>query len=201
MGLSFWDVDQVYGTPCRWQSKGMVDPGSTVGGLAAALARQPLRNATAPTNVVLAGVRGKYLRLSVPKHIDFARCDRGYFESWTGFGWARDRWEQGPGQVDRIWILNVQGQLLVVDAWYLPTATRTDRAELDRVVHSIRFLPAAARRTASASAPTNEGSVVAWGCSNGIGAAGQCRIPASARHGVTAIAAGYAHSLALVVPS
>ena len=65
MGLAFWDVDKVYGTPCQWQSKGMVDPGNTVGGLAAALARQPLRNATTPTNVALAGVRGKYLRLSV----------------------------------------------------------------------------------------------------------------------------------------
>ena len=67
MGLSFWDVDHVYATPCRWQSKGMVDPGTTVGGLASALAKQPLRSATTPTNVVLAGVRGKYLRLAVPK--------------------------------------------------------------------------------------------------------------------------------------
>ena len=140
MGLSFWDVDQVYGTPCTWKSKGMVDPGTTIGGLAAALSRQPLRNATAPTNFVLAGALGKYVRLSVPRHIDFAHCDKGYFESWTGLGWARDRWEQGPGQVDRVWILNVLGQRLVVDANYLPSATRADRAELDRVVHSIRFL-------------------------------------------------------------
>ena len=154
MGLSFWDVDQVYGTPCTWKSKGMVDPGTTIGGLAAALSRQPLRNATAPTNFVLAGALGKYVRLSVPRHIDFAHCDKGYFESWTGLGWARDRWEQGPGQVDRVWILNVLGQRLVVDANYLPSATRADRAELDRVVHSIRFLRAGASETASDSAMT-----------------------------------------------
>ena len=128
MGLSFWDVAKVYGTPCRWQSKGLVDPGTTVDGLAAALARQPLRSATTPTDVVLAGVHGKYLRLSVPDHIDFARCDQGYFESWTGLGWASDRWEQGPGEVDRVWILNVHGQRLVVDGGYLPTATTKDRA-------------------------------------------------------------------------
>ena len=121
MGLAFWDVDQVYGTPCRWKSKSMVDPGTTIGGLAAALSRQPLRNATAPTNFVLAGALGKYVRLSVPRHINFAHCDKGYFESWTGLGWARDRWEQGPGQVDRVWILNVLGQRLVVDANYLPS--------------------------------------------------------------------------------
>ena len=84
MGLSFWDVDHVYGTPCRWQSKGMVDPGTTVGGLASALARQPLRSATTPTNAVLAGVRGKYVRLSVPDHIDFARCDEGPSKAGLG---------------------------------------------------------------------------------------------------------------------
>jgi hypothetical protein len=166
MGLSFWDVDHVYATPCRWQSKGMVDPGTTVGGLASALARQPLRSATTPTNVVLAGVRGKYLRLAVPKDIDFARCDKGSFESWTGLGWSSDRWEQGPGQVDRIWILNIHGWRLVVDANYLPSATTNDRAELNRVVHSIRLLPTAASHTgvgngalvAYATAPAGEQS-------------------------------------------
>lgn len=158
MGLSFWDVDNVYPTPCRWQSRPMIDPGGTVNGLASALARQPLRSATTPTSAVLAGLRGKYLRLSVPKHIDFTRCDQGYFESWTGLGWSNDRWEQGPGQVDRVWILNIHGQRLVVDANYLPGATTKDRAELDRIVHSIRFLPGAARRTASASAATTRTS-------------------------------------------
>ena len=158
MGLSFWDVAKVYGTPCRWQSKGLVDPGTTVGGLAAALASQPLRSATTPTDVVLAGARGKYLRLTVPKHIDFARCDRGSFESWTGLGWASDRWEQGPGELDRLWILNVDGQRLVVDAGYLPAATTKDRAELDRVVHSIRFLPVAAKKSARAAAATGRTS-------------------------------------------
>jgi hypothetical protein len=154
VSVSFWDVNKVYPTPCKWQSKRMIDPGATVDGLASALARQPLRNATTPTNAVLAGVRGKYLRLSVPRHINFAQCDRGYFETWTGLGWASDRWEQGPGQVDRVWILNVDGQRLVVDANYLPSATATDRAQLDRVVHSIRFLRIASSTTTRASTPT-----------------------------------------------
>jgi alpha-tubulin suppressor-like RCC1 family protein len=40
------------------------------------------------------------------------------------------------------------------------------------------------------------GSVVAWGC-GGNANSGQCRVPASARRGVTAIAADYGKSLAL----
>ena len=136
----FWHVDQVYPTPCKWAGKPLVDPGRGVDGLAFALANQPLRHATVPTDIELAGFRGKYLRLSVPTNIDFDDCDEGYFESWTADGWASDRYQQKPGQVDRIWILDVDGQRLVIDAAYLPEATAQDRAELERVVDSIRFL-------------------------------------------------------------
>ncbi|MDQ2951656.1 MAG: hypothetical protein M3R54_05280, partial [Chloroflexota bacterium] len=138
-GVSFWDVAQVYPTPCQWKGKAMVDPGRSVDGLVAALLQQPLRNATTPTDVALAGLHGKYLQWSVPTNINFQHCDEGYFESWTAQGWASDRYQQKPGQVDRLWILNMHGQRFVVDAWYLPEASSQDRAELERVVKSIRF--------------------------------------------------------------
>jgi hypothetical protein len=148
--VTFWDVDEVYPTPCEWKYKPMVDPGPGVDGLASALATQPLRNATSPTDVVLGGVRGKYLQWSVPPdiafdeaHADdalFPNCDEHTFQSWTARGWAGDRYQQAPRQVDRVWILNVDGQRLVVDASYLREATRSDRAELEQVVNSIRFL-------------------------------------------------------------
>ena len=139
VAIMFWDVSKVYPTPCDWMGKPMVDPGSGVDGLASALANQPLRNATVPTNVELGGFSGKYLEWSVPADIDFLDCDEGYFESWTGKGWASDRYQQAPGQVDRLWILNVDGERLVVDAMYVPSATAHDRAELADVVESIRF--------------------------------------------------------------
>jgi hypothetical protein len=138
--VTLWDVAGVYPTPCKWTGKALVQPGRDVNGLASALAKQPLRNATAPTATTLAGYRGKYLELSVPTGIEFDDCDEGSFESWTANGWSSDRYQQKPGQVDRIWILDVDGQRLVVDASYLPEATGRDRAELERVVNSIRFL-------------------------------------------------------------
>ena len=75
LSISFWDVDEVYGTPCRWQSKPKVDPGPTVSGLASALAAQPLRHASVPRDVVLGGFRGKYLSWSEPKAP--LACDQG----------------------------------------------------------------------------------------------------------------------------
>ena len=140
IAVTFWDVDHVYPTPCNWKGKEMVDPGADVDGLASALANQPLRNATTPTDVTLGGLSGKYLELSVPKNIDFDDCDEGHFESWTAHGWATDRYQQAPGQVDRIWILAAKGQRLVVDAFYLVEATAEDKAELENVVTSIQFV-------------------------------------------------------------
>jgi hypothetical protein len=140
LSLAFWDVAKVYPTPCRWQGRPMIDPGRTVDGLARALASRPFRHATRPRAVVFGGFHGKYLRWSVPSRIDFSRCGQGYFESWTGRGWASDRWQRGPGQVDRLWILDVKGRRLVIDAGQMPSATRRQRAELDRIVHSIKFV-------------------------------------------------------------
>lgn len=153
--LSFWDVDKVYLTGCRWQGKPMIDPGRTVDGLARVLTTRPLRHASRPRSAELAGFPGKYLTWSVPRTIDFSRCGQSYFESWTGRGWATDRWQQGPGQVDHLWILDVNGKRLVIDANYLPSATRGQRAELDRIVHSIRFLSASVRRSTAAGRPSS----------------------------------------------
>ena len=161
LGLAFWDVAQVYPTGCRWQGKPMIDPGRTVDGLARVLAARPLRHASRPTDVVLAGFRGKYLRWSVPSKINFSRCGQGYFESWRGRGWATDRWQQGPGQVDRLWILDVEGHRLVIDANYMPSATRKQRAELERIVHSIKFLAVSSLGTIHAGAA---GSSASPGC-------------------------------------
>jgi hypothetical protein len=138
--LSFWDVDKVYPTGCRWLHRPLIDPGGSVEGLAAALESRPLRHASAPRHATLGGLDGMYLTWSVPRAIDFSSCNDSVFESWTGLGWASDRHQQGPGQVDRIWILDAHGQRLVVDANFLPAATPTERRELDQVVGSIRFL-------------------------------------------------------------
>jgi hypothetical protein len=157
LGLALWDVAKVYPTGCRWQGKPLIDPGRTVEGLARVLTTRPLRHASKPRKAELAGFRGKYLRWSVPRKIDLSRCGQGYFESWTGRGWSTDRWQQGPGQVDRLWILAVNGKRLVIDANYLPSATRGQRTELDRIVRSTRFLSVSSRATASAASGREAG--------------------------------------------
>ena len=148
-GPSVWDVSLVARNPCHWRGN-LVDPGPTVDDLVAALVAQPMRNATTPTDVTLGGYRGQYLEWSVPADMvvtgdaDFQGCDvepsNGHldFVSWLGDG-EGERYQQVAGQVDRLWILDVGGQRLVIDATYSPDTTEADRDELGRVAESLRF--------------------------------------------------------------
>jgi hypothetical protein len=138
VAVLFWDVDQVYGHPCQWDGT-LVDPGPTVDDLAQALVDVPLRDAAEPSDVTLDGYSGKYLEWSVPADIDFDDCDEGFFESWTATGWASDRYQQAPGQVDRLWILEIDGSRLVIDAFSMPYSTAEERAEISAMVESIAF--------------------------------------------------------------
>jgi hypothetical protein len=149
-GIGFWGVGMVARNPCHSIGH-LYDPGPTVDDLVTALEAQSMRHATAPTDVMLAGYSGKYLEWSVPMDWvvtgdgDFAGCDvqpdgHRYFVSWAGAGGKGERWQQMAGQVDRLWILNVNGQRLVVDANYSPGATQAQRDEEDQIVHSLRFV-------------------------------------------------------------
>ncbi len=149
LGISVWDVGQVFRDPCHWQGQA-VDPGPGVEALVTALAAQPMRNASKPTDVTLAGYQGRYLDWSVPANMksstwtDFDACDvdsDGHrdFNSWLGNG-EGNRYQQVPGQVDRLWVLHVNGQRMVVDATYSPDTPQADRVELGHVVESLRFV-------------------------------------------------------------
>ena len=140
VNVSFWDVTYLYGHPCDWSGSSF-DPGRTVEELVAALVDIPMRNATTPVEVTVNGYQGFMLEWSVPTDIDFASCDEGFFESWRAAGWSTDRYQQAPGQVDRLWILDMDGSRLVIDAAYRSGATEQDLEELFAVVDSIRFQP------------------------------------------------------------
>ncbi len=152
VAVQFWDVDQVYGHPCQWDGT-LFQPGPTVDDLAEALVDVPLRNATQPVDVTIDGHVGKYLEWSVPADLTFSRpgfpepdeeCDSDSggtaFQSWTANGWATNRYHQGAGQLDRLWIVDLDGARLVIDAFSMPYASDADIEQLLDVVESISFL-------------------------------------------------------------
>ena len=147
-GMSLWIVGEVPTDPCHWK-KDLVTPGPTVDDHVAVLVAQRRRDASTPVDITLAGYSGKYLEWSVPGDLvvtgdaDFQGCDatdEGHtdFKSWFGRG-GGDRYHQVAGQVDRLWILDVDGQTMVVDAAYGPDTPQTVRDELSALVETLEF--------------------------------------------------------------
>ena len=87
--------------------------------------------------MTLAGYEGLYVELASPH--DISRREQ------TGHLWRNPggRGIYGDGQFDRLWILDVDGQRLVVDASYGPLATAVERDSLASMVESLKFVAAA----------------------------------------------------------
>ena len=137
-GIGFYQIADVYADPCRWELGKVPSKGPSAADLAAALARQPDRAATTPTDVELDGFDGRMVRLHVPSDVDFSDCYLNEYRSWEG------RFHQGAGQVDEVWILDVEGERLVIDAWWFPKTSADERVKVIDIVESIRIHPAPA---------------------------------------------------------
>lgn len=139
-GISAWTVRNVYAEPCKWVGT-LLDPAidPSVDGLVAGLASQKDRHASAPTDVTLSGFAGKSMELTTPARVDLAHCDNGQFRTWVDpLGGAR--WLE-PGQRDLLWIVDVDGTRLVIDAALGPETTPQDRADRIQMVESISIEP------------------------------------------------------------
>jgi hypothetical protein len=146
--MSVWDVGKVPSDPCHWDQS-MHRAGGTVDKVVASIRAQQLRHATEPVDITLAGYEGSYLELHVPTDMivhgdaDFKGCDEranGHtdFVNWIARSGA-ESYETVPGQVDMLWVIEVDGRPLVVDATYSPDASAEQVRELESVVESIRF--------------------------------------------------------------
>lgn len=134
-------VQDVYADPCHWRDA-LPSPGTgpTVDDLANALAVQPTRSGSDPVEAEIDGYRGKKVSVSVPDDVDFGDCDGGEFRSWTQVE-GGSRFHQGPGQVDEVWILDVEGERVVIAMTYFPPISAEERAELQGVVDSLQIEP------------------------------------------------------------
>jgi hypothetical protein len=138
----------VYGDPCRWQSTAPGTPATTVDEFAAALAAQPSRDASAPVDVTVGGYPGKSITLHVPNDAPtraeaFKDCDQDTFASYGIQPNEPSRYHQGPGQVDELWIVDVNGALAVIDAMHRADTPTELIEEMRAIAESATFEPPA----------------------------------------------------------
>lgn len=131
----------VYGDPCQWATSRPDAPATTVDELVAALTAQASRDATDPVDVTLDGYAGKSITLHVPEDAVFSDCDRGTFGSWglPGSDLTPMRYHQDPGQIDKLWIVDVEGELVVIDIAYYEGTPQAVVDEMHAIVDSITF--------------------------------------------------------------
>jgi len=131
----------VYGDPCEWSTTRPEAPATTVDELVAALTAQASRDATEPVDVTVDGYAGKSITLHVPDDAVFTECDSDTFGSWgvPGTDVTPFRYHQDPGQIDKLWIVDVDGTLGVIDTAYYDGTPQSVIDELEAIVDSTTF--------------------------------------------------------------
>ena len=126
-GLDFLSADHPAEWACDASARAIKPPvGPTVDDLVTFLAHQPMLKISANTDVTLAGYRGKYLEYTTSFN-ENNNCQPA-------------EWPFGRSAFHRVWILDVAGVRLVIDA-SAPKASDPVKAELTRIVESIAIGP------------------------------------------------------------
>ena len=139
----------VYGDPCHWSTTIPQTPATTPDEIAAAFAAQALSDATAPVDVNVGGYAGKTITLHVPLSFDlpnatreekFADCDNNVFAFYGIDGETVEaRNAQGAGQIDELWILDINGEIVILDAAYGPAVPADLVEEIRALAESATF--------------------------------------------------------------
>ncbi len=139
----------VYGDACQWSATLPDAPATTPEEIAAALFAQEATDASAPVDVAVGGFEGKAITLEVPMSYDlpnatreekFGDCDSDIFGFYGVDGESEPaRNALGAGQIDELWILDVEGSIVILDAAYSPATPAELVEEVRAVAESATF--------------------------------------------------------------
>lgn len=131
-------IGDVYANACQWEGT-LLDRSeiSSVDGVVAALTSQEGLRVSTPSAVTVDGFAGTYLERRVPGGTDTAQCDLGQFRVYSSPGFGERYLERG--QLDLLWILDVDGVPLVIDAAIEAGTPAEVRAELLQMVDSVQI--------------------------------------------------------------
>ena len=134
--LASWAPTRVPMDPCK-AKKSSPPLGPTAEDLAAALAAQKQTTTTKPTPVTMDGHKGLYLELTTPRHFDYQACGPDGMQIWETSG--TDGRVLGEPVTDRYWIIDVDGQRVVISALTLPVVTSKTVKLITGVAEAIAF--------------------------------------------------------------
>ncbi len=136
--LQYWTVNGVYSDPCRRQGAAP-EIGPDVDDLVTALAAQRRTEVSAPKPVRVAGYDGVTLELELPDDLAVARCTEQIYMFWEGSPGDAHH-QAAPNAVERLWVLDVDGQRVVLATLIDPGVPDRDIDEITAMVESVRFV-------------------------------------------------------------
>jgi hypothetical protein len=139
-GVVFSIFDKIVADPCDFDQGFKSVPGSSVDDLVTALVTAAGAAASTPVNATVDGYAGKQLTLTAPASFEGCKLSSDGFVVWqlplgTNYAFV-------AGQRSRLWILDVDGQRLVIDVPEAPGQSAQERADAQAVFDSIRIAPA-----------------------------------------------------------
>lgn len=136
--VQYWTAHGVPRDPCRYSAPAPRVVGPSVDAFVDAIVRQE-SDATDPQPVTLDGHDGMYLELTAPSDVDELDCSSGYYVTFEGRRGDSQHTVEG-GHTDRIWVIDVDGQRVVLIAISDPALPQAEVDELVEIVESVRFL-------------------------------------------------------------
>ena len=138
-----WTLSHVFEDAClrpaRERSRG-VGRSSDFSRVVRALERQGGHETAGPTTASVGGYPAQRLEFFIPEDFDVATCDSDFVRLWPGPGPDMSSGQPMlPGQTMSIYVVDIDGEVAVMIAGSLATASAADVEEMEEVVASIRF--------------------------------------------------------------
>jgi hypothetical protein len=143
MGLRFYTVGNLFNNPGS-RADGLQDPpvGPSVDDLIDAIVAQAEWTTSTPSETTIGGFSAKHVRITIPDGAEFdPSTDGGAFFLFQDEG-SGQIWGLDVGQMFDVYVVDVDGERLVLDAYHYPGTSSADLAALDAVVNSIQIVPA-----------------------------------------------------------
>jgi len=151
VGMSIVNATNLVQDGCTGHVAADPPVGPTVDDMATALAAlSPFILTKPPTAVTAYGFSGKHLELTVPDiafevsgdGTVFTDCADGELWSWIGkpLSFAYHGYSL-PGQVEELWLLDVDGARLMIQTLWSPSSPEGDIAELRSILDSVAIVP------------------------------------------------------------
>ena len=142
VGLFSYVVTHVYADACESEGT-LTEVGPTVDDLVNALANQAASDAAAPVDLTIGGYAAVRIEMSAEAGLDAASCSvPGVLQIWADQG-ETDFFAMPVEVADSatVYIVDVEGERVVIAAGGRTDTSAADLAELDAVIASISFEP------------------------------------------------------------